>query len=578
MNEPFFLSKLMHSDALFADEAYVMCYLRALAEQPIYGGDHPLNVQFHLLPSEAFIQLRRPNELVKLEKLVNCRKEEVFERLRDFLDEWDGVRLPVSHEVTDLLESDSETLLLGSEAHQIAARYLRCSPEGVLGTLFDSSQIYADLMSVSGGSRLANNDVYKLLRYLASQPNLQQKLKSNLYLRDWWEILESWVRPSVQAELAAVLSQETGHPVSKAFVLRVLFRLVKVSLNTRSGGGRPTSRYLQSTRLAMVLPEETSKFWQTLKEFSKEDSNPIKLDGLEQDNIARNSLEANVKEALRVADAYMQTYVQPVQQDLSQVDRLGMIALKHRFQGIVDELLSNALHYASLDSDIQNPFSYIQDAIRYYCHGEYKVALANLLDVSFLTLEQMGVECRIANLHLEPERDAPLVLFSAQDNSFLSLSFRKTIRPPRNVAAGELLIALQVDNRAIEILSLSHLEQAKIDEIRAVFPKSVSGLIDNGYTLTDRVMKTPLPISPDRQKINEALKEQIALIAQALVLSGTHFSLGRLIPSTDVFNRIPLPLPMDRSLALTATREQLARENIHAYRAQGMTVTPVSGT
>ncbi len=579
MSDQYSLSKFATANTFFPYESYVMCYLRALSQQPTYGGDHPLNIQLHLTPADAYFLMRSPNEVSKLEKLLNCKREEVFERLRDFIDEWDGVRVPTSFEIADLVEADSETLLLNNEAHQIAARYLKCTPEGVLGTLFDPVQIYKDVLSVSGGARFANNDVYKLLRHLNSQPALRQKIISNFYLRDWWEVLENWVRTSIQADLATTLSQQTGNTVSKAFVLRELFRLVKISLGMGSTQNKPYSKLIQATRLGMVLPEETSKFWQTLKDFSTDDSSNLKLDALDQANIAKNSTEANAREALRLADTYMQTYVQPLQHELGQVDMLGMIALKHRFQGIVDELLSSALHYASLDSDAKNPFSYIQDAIRYYCHGEYKIALGNLLYVPFLSLEQMGVEPpHVTNRHVEVDKDTAIILFSAEDNSFLNLSFLKsTTRPPRTVAGDELIVALQFDNRAMEILSLNKLDKVHIEQIKAAFPKTIGGLIDNGYSLADRIMKTPIPVSSDRQKINEALKEQIKYLVQALLLSGTPFSLGRLISYTDIFNRVPKPLSSDKTLVQTYSRESLATEIMSEYKKNGIKVTPVNG-
>ena len=327
----------------------------------------------------------------------------------------------------------------------------------------------------------------------------------------------------------------------------------------------------------MVLPEETSKFWQTLKEFSTEENNEMKLDGLEQASISRNSNEANAKEALRIAENYMQTYVQPMQHELGQVDMLGMIALRHRFQGITDELLSNALHYASLDSEVQNPLSYIQDSIRYYCHGEYKIALSNLLYVPFLSLEQMGVEYKATNLRLEVERDAVFVLFSSEDNGFLGLNIlRSTVRPPRRAESDEIIIALQIENRSIEVLSLDKLDKAQIDQIKTAFPKTVAGLIDNGYPLVDRIMKTPMAVSQERQKINDALKAQIELIVQSLVLNGTPFSLGGLISSTDVFKKIPKPLPSNKTLEQTDTLENLALETVSEYQKDSIPVTRVN--
>lgn len=578
MNNYSDLTKFVNSNSALLFEAYVMNYLKALAQQPIYGSTHPLNLQLHIIPTDAPILLRDPHEIQKLEKILNCDAKETFERLRDLIDEWDGVRIPESFEVTDLVESDSETLLLNSEAHQIAARYLRCSPEGVLGTLFDPVQMHSDLLSVSGKARLANNDVYKLLRYLSSEPDLKQKIKLNFDYRDWWEVLENWVKPSVQSELVTTLSQQTGGSVSKAYVLRELFRLVKISMGIGTPRGNPYIKYIQSTRLGKILPENPARFWQALKEFSVDDVKDFKLDSLDENNIAKNSTEANAKEALRLAENYMQTYVHPVQHELGQVDMLGMIALKHRFQGIIDELLSNALHYSSLDSDVQNPLSYIHDAIRYYCHGEYRIAIGNFLNVPFLSLEQMGVEFQVANPNLGAEDKTPIAIFSAEDNSFMGLNLQKPgNRPPRKINRGELLIALQLENRSVEILSISKLEKTQIDQIKSAFPKTVTGLTNNGYSLAERIIKTPFSVSTERQKVNEFIQNNIVLLVRVLVLSGTSFSLSHLISGKDVFKKIPRPLNSEKTISQAYSIDELSNEIIAAYQSEGVRVTKISG-
>lgn len=578
MNNYYDLTKFVNSNTTLLFESYVLNYLKALARQPIYGGTHPLNVQLHIIPSEAPVLLRDPQEIQKLESILNCDRKEVFERLRDLIDKWDGVHVPQSFEDTDLVEADSGTLLLNSDAHQIASRYLKCAPEDVLGTLFDSIQMYSDLISVSGRIHFADNDVYKLLSYLSSAPELKQKVKVNFDFRDWWEVLENWVKPSIQSELAVTLSQQTGESVSKAYVLRELFRLVKIAMGIGISHNKPYPEYIQSTQMGKILPKDPTLFWQTLKEFSVDDSNNFKLDRLEENNIARNSTEANAKEALRLAENYMQTYVHPLQHELGKVDMFGMIALKYRFQGIVDELLSNALHYALLDSDVQNPLSYIQDAIRYYCHGEYKIALGNFLNVPFLSLEQLGLEFQITNQNLDVENETPIVMFSAEDNTFMGLNLLMSgNRPSRNISRDELLIALQLENRSIEILSISKLEKTQIDQIKSAFPKTVAGLIDNGYSLAERIIKTPFPVSAERQKTNASIKDNIVPLVRALVLTGTSFSLGHLISAKDVFKKIPRPLNSEKTLRQTYSLNKLGDEIVAAYQVEGIHVTRISG-
>src|SRR5689334_7210722 len=96
-------------------------------------------------------------------------------------------------------------------------------------------------------------------------------------LRDWWEVLENWVKPSIQGQLAATLSQQTGNPVSKANVLHELFRLVKVAMGAGLAPSKQFAKFIQMTRLGKMLPAETSKFWQTIKDFSNEDTKNLNL-------------------------------------------------------------------------------------------------------------------------------------------------------------------------------------------------------------------------------------------------------------------------------------------------------------
>ena len=82
MNDKNNLSQYVTIDAPFRFEAYVMNYLRALAQQPIYGGEHTLTTPLHLLVRESHILLRKQQVISKLEDMLICKNEEAFERIK----------------------------------------------------------------------------------------------------------------------------------------------------------------------------------------------------------------------------------------------------------------------------------------------------------------------------------------------------------------------------------------------------------------------------------------------------------------------------------------------------------------
>jgi hypothetical protein len=50
-----------------------------------------------------------------------------------------------------------------------------------------------------------------------------------------------------------------------------------------------------------------------------------------------------------------------------------------------------------------------------------------------------------------------------------------------------------------------------------------------------------------------------------------------LIPSKDVFNRVPKPLSAETTLQQTCSLETLADEVVAAYQAAGLPITRISG-
>ncbi len=566
------------SAPVYESEMYVMNYLLPFTRQSIYDIEHPLNRQYHVPINEAFFRLQRPEELANLIKLLNCAQANVFERLRDLFDEWDGVRLPEPSESPDVTEQDAYKLFMEDEALEIAARIIGSHPSGVLGYLFDPEKMYEDINSVSTGSRLAMGDIYKLLRYTSSVSDVREKIKINLDRRDWWEILEHWVKGSVRGSIASILSEKTGHEVPKSRVLRELFKLVKQQLphsEKRSAGHR------SSQDIRLILPVQTIEFWEKLKQASSEQTATTNLDPLEDVNLKKNNAEINAENAVRLAQEFIKSNVQPMDSQLSRVDVFGMLALKHRFQGILDELLSNALHYATLDSGTNTPLGYFQDAIRFYCHGEYKIALNDLLKVEHITLESLNIEYKTPAILPNLEKDLNLIAFSEEDNPRLNLvSFIRSgdiPRPPRTVRPGELLIAAQEDSRYVEVLALNNLNQDQLTEIKNSLPKSVA-IPQSNSSIADLILRLPLAVNLKRRQLNEALAQVIEQITHCVVLNALPLTIERFIPSANVFGKLPKAINTEHTVSQRYSLEAMKDDMKSKYQQKNINVTIVSGS
>jgi len=284
MDDMFSLFGKVGRTPVYESEIYVMNYLLPYTRQDIYDIEHPLNKQYHVPINEAFFRLQRPEELTNLAKILNCPRENVFEKLRDLFDEWDGVRLPEVSDAFEVSEHDAYKLIMEDEALEIAARIIGSHSAGVLGYLFDSEKMYEDINSVSTGSRLAIGDIYKLLRYTSSASDVREKIKINLDRRDWWEVLERWVKGSVRGSIASILSEKTGHEVPKSRILRELFKLVK---QQKPEGGKIVANQHSSKDIRLILPIQTIEFWEKLKQASSENATQINLDPLEDTNLKK---------------------------------------------------------------------------------------------------------------------------------------------------------------------------------------------------------------------------------------------------------------------------------------------------
>ena len=285
---------------------------------------------------------------------------------------------------------------------------------------------------------------------------------------------------------------------------------------------------------------------------------------------------------MRLAQEFIKSNVQPMDGQLSRVDIFGMLALKHRFQGILDELLSNALHYATLDSATNTPLGYFQDAIRFYCHGEYKIALNDLLKVEHFTLEGSNLEYKVPATLPNMEKELNLMAFSEEDNPRRNLAsvFRSSDvspRSPRTVRSGDLLIAVQEASRYVEVLTLMNLNLDQLTEIKNSLPKTISTPTANS-SIPELILRLPLAVNSKRRHLNEALEQVIEQITHCAVLNAQTLTMERFVPSAEVFRKLPKAMNPEHMINQRSSLDLIKESVKSKYKQKNIKVTIVSGS
>lgn len=567
-------------------ETYVMNYLLALRREMYSIYNHPLQTQLHLPLNLAFNLLLQDETVASLAQQLNCLPKEVFAHLARRLDEWDDVCDTERTERLALIELDAEKLLVDGAALRLTARLLGRQADELLDYLFDETRIARDMAAISDPSDSVPERAAAQIRFLAARPLAREKIMLSLDRWDWWDILERWVKPGVRAEVAARLSAQTPEQqISRAQVLHELFGRVKSQLQaattSNSLAGRRKANPLQATHFGSLLPDQAKGFWERLESISAENTAQLTLDALNDAELQQHEAMYNVEQALHLATAFLQNQVQPITQEFTRVDVFGILVLRHRFQAMLDELLSNAQHYASLDQETYHAFSYFRDLIRFNCHGEYRLALHELLNVRQLSLRQMRLAYTPGSLTGKVPAEAALQTFTLQDNPRFNLATllkpgERPLRPPRMVNPGELLIAVQTGDKWSELLCLTDLSEEKCNEIRAALPRWINQLVE-GPSLIDRLLDTPLTLAASRQLYSNALLGVIEDLTRCLVLSEANTELSHEIPDTSMFARLPAPPAPSQTLVQPLTLDQLRQEIQLRYQNRGYTINLIKG-
>lgn len=577
------LIERVNREAIYPDEIYVMNYLKALEKKsPMI--DHPLSAQYHVPPQMAFQTLIQKARLQELAQQFGCKPQRIFARLRVLLDQWDGVSVPASFEATELTESDAFTLLVDDKASEAAGKLLNCAPVAVLGYLFDPVLIERDFRRAIPAARQLNG-VYQRMQYLSKSIDGQNKMKQVLGISTSWEVLESWLKADVRTELTSRFS-EPGRPLSRTQALRELFRRVKAAMGVRTQRSDVWQSSLRRTTFGQIMPSHSKQFWADLEQISTKTTKKITLEALEESKLDAKRAEDNVKKALEIAEQFISEQVAPLENELARVDIFGMMSLYHRFYGVQDALLGNALHYASLDTDASSLVMLIQHAIRYYGYGEFQIALSRLLMPEKLPFGQFGLEVHISNPDVEGTEDTSLICFSSEDNpnrlqNILPLvrSRNNAPQPPRTVEKEELLLAAvdAASGRTVEILCAGKLKKEQIDHLKKHCPTKVGLLSRAGETIAERMLTTYLPILPERQRINTSLNEVLAEITRIAVLSGEHLPDCGLFSSPNLFGKtIEFPATSN-TLAAGTTVQGLCDDLASIYKGEGLPVNQNRG-
>ncbi len=582
MNEKRMLRQIietLNTGFVFEDEIYVMNYLKAL-EKKVLLFDHPLSVQYHIPPQQAYQTLIHKSHLTELAQQFGCHPSQTFTQLRLLLDQWDGVSLPESYEARELNENDAYTLLLDDNAMAKAGNLLGVTALGVLGYLFDPLLVERDFRRAFPTARQLNG-VYQWLRYLSQSASGQKQMKQMLGINSTWEILERWLKADVRTELASQFS-ESGKPVSRTQALQELFRRVKVAIGTKTLRTDKWQNSLRQTTFGQLMPSRSKQFWEDLEHISAKTTKKIALDALDEANLDIKRAEDNATKALEIAEQFITEQISPLEKELARVDIFGMMALNHRFYGVLDAMLGNALHYSSLDTEDMSLVSLIQHAIRYYGYGEFQLALSRLLLTEKLPLGQFGLKTRLTNSGLNGPDETKLLYFSSEDSSnrlqAIGSLFRQTRssapQPPRQVEKDELLVAVldSSSSRTVEIVCFYNLEKEQILHLRQNSPSTVAELSRVGITLVDRLLNTYLPVLPERKRINASLSSALVDLTRCAVFSGERLPDCGLFSAPDLFGKtIPFTIG-STTLVWEITAQALGDDIVNSYIKDGVSV------
>lgn len=590
----------IETSAIFLDEFYVMNYLRAMMGRHDLGR-HPLSTRLHLTPQLAFAQLFRVEGLKTLADTLGCPPKQAFSQLRRLLDQWDGVSAIETARSTTLTPDDENTLLFDELTLKVASQYLGCSPAGVLGMLFDPSRIFSDCDGVIPAINRYTN-LTNQLRCFHRSPENRQRVRRHLGKTDWWSVLDRWIKPETRDLLSARLKCPRGQEV------RSLFERVKGEVGPRDSVGSHWQQAFQDTSLGRLLPESSERFWLMLAQLGGRQPSQIGLDVLDEAKLTSRKPDENAREALRIAQNFMNTQITPVESEFTRVDVFGMIALRHRFQGTVDELLGNALYYSTLASEDLVFFNRIRQAIQYYCHGEYRNAINSMFSLKMLPVRALGFEYQVSNKALKPIPGSSLVAFSTEDMRSPTLlsglrwgQGRPSPKPPRIIEPGELLIAYVENDKTPprEILSLKGLSNDEVHHLKSSVP-SVDTLSPIGDSIGERLLNTPIPVSPQTQRLGEALQSIADQIVRCVILGGVplpqmatlpppntlahrvfHGGAGLpqavLKPSPNIFGKVIEPLSSATTIRAETNMDSLKKEIISEYRAKGRRLDVTTG-